>query len=166
MKGQHIIRALILIVLAGILLLVMRPGEDRGAPGTESAARVTAQPAAETAGPVTAPQEIADYILLNGRLPDNFITKDEAVALGWNAAKNDVSDVAPGKSIGGDRFGNYEGRLPQVRGRRYYEADCNYTGGPRGGERIVYSDDGHVWYTPDHYQTFTELFLSGQEDGL
>ena len=71
--------------------------------------------------------------------------------------------MAPGKSIGGDRFGNYEGVLPKVKGRTYYEADCNYTGGKRGAARIVYSSDGHVWYTGDHYNTFTELFPSEED---
>ena len=75
-----------------------------------------------------------------------------------------MSDVAPGKSIGGDRFGNYEGVLPTVKGRKYFEADCYYTKGKRTAARIVYSSDGHVWYTEDHYVTFTELFPSGQEE--
>ena len=65
--------------------------------------------------------------------------------------------MAPGKSIGGDRFGNYEGLLPKASGRTYREADCNYTGGPRGAERIVYSSDGLVFYTSDHYKSFTEM---------
>lgn len=121
-------------------------------------------PAEERAGPVTEPQAIADYLFTYGKLPDNFITKKEAQDLGWDSTRNYVSDVAPGKSIGGDRFGNYEGILPKVKGRKYYEADCYYTKGKRTAERIVYSSDGHVWYTGDHYVTFTELFPSGQEE--
>ena len=104
---------------------------------------------------ITAPQAIADYIFEHGELPDNFITKAEAQALGWDSSKNDVSDVAPGKSIGGDRFGNYEGLLPDASGRTWYEADANYQGGNRGAERIVFSSDGLVYYTADHYETFT-----------
>ena len=117
----------------------------------------------EKPGPIIDPQEIADYLFTYGKLPDNFITKQEAQNLGWDSSRNYVSDVAPGKSIGGDRFGNYEGNLPKVKGRTYYEADCDYTGGKRGASRIVYSSDGHVWYTEDHYTTFTELFPSGQD---
>ena len=109
-------------------------------------------------GPIIDPQSIADYLFAHGELPDNFITKKEARALGWDSSRNYVSDVAPGMSIGGDRFGNYEESLPVVKGRQYYEADCWYTGGRRNAYRIIYSDDGHVWYTEDHYQTFTELF--------
>ena len=123
----------------------------------------TALPVEKT-GPIIEPQAIADYIFVHGTLPDNFITKKEAQALGWDSSRNDVSDVAPGKSIGGDYFGNYDKKLPQVRGRKYFEADCRYTGGNRGPERIVYSSDGHVWYTGDHYETFTELFPSSQEE--
>jgi len=119
----------------------------------------TAEPA-EEAGPVTEPQAIADYLFEHGELPPNFLTKNEAQALGWDSSKNYLSDVAPGMSIGGDRFGNYEGRLPAAKGRKFYECDCNYTGGKRGAERIIYSNDGHVWYTNDHYETFTELFPS------
>ena len=60
-------------------------------------------------------------------------------------------------SIGGDYFGNYEGKLPVIKGRKYYECDCWYTEGPRSEYRIIYSNDGHVWYTEDHYNTFTEM---------
>ena len=112
---------------------------------------------AET-GPIIQPQAIADYIFENGTLPPNFIRKQEAEALGWDPRRNDLSDVAPGMSIGGDHFGTYEGALPKVKGRKYYEADANYTGGNRGAERIIYSNDGHVWYTADHYRTYTELY--------
>ena len=116
----------------------------------------TATPVPE--GPIIDPQSIADYLFSHDmRLPDNFITKREAQALGWDRSNN-VSDVAPGKSIGGDHFGNYEGRLPVGKGIQYREADCWYTGGRRNAYRVIYSTDGRVWYTEDHYETFTELF--------
>lgn len=111
-------------------------------------------------GPIIEPQAIADYLFQHGRLPDNFITKKEAQALGWDSRWNFVSDVAPGKSIGGDRFGNYENRLPSKKGRTWYEADCFYTGGRRNAHRILYSSDGLVYYTDDHYETFTQMFPS------
>lgn len=111
---------------------------------------------------ITAPQDIADYIFAHGTLPDNFLTKSEARQLGWDSSQNYVSDVAPGYSIGGDKFGNYEGLLPDASGRKWYEADANYTAGPRGAERILYSSDGLVYYTNDHYQTFTEMHPSGK----
>ena len=110
--------------------------------------------------PIIEPQAIADYIFQHGELPDNFITKKEAQKLGWDSSRNYVSDVAPGKSIGGDRFGNYEGLLPSKKGRTWYEADCYYTGGKRNAYRILFSSDGLVYYTDDHYESFTQMFPS------
>lgn len=107
--------------------------------------------------PIIKPQEIADYLFDYGKLPDNFITKKEAQNRGWDSSYNYVSDVAPGYSIGGDRFGNYEGQLPTAKGRQYYECDCNYVKGKRNAERIIFSNDGLVYYTNDHYATFTEM---------
>ena len=111
-------------------------------------------------GPIIEPQAIADYIFEHGELPDNFITKKEAQNLGWDSSWNYVSDVAPGKSIGGDRFGNYEGLLPSKKGRTWYEADCYYTKGKRNAHRILFSNDGLVYYTDDHYESFTQMFPS------
>ena len=115
---------------------------------------------ADAQGPLIEPQDIADYIFEHGELPDNFITKKEAQALGWDSSYNYVSDVAPGKSIGGDRFGNYEGLLPSKKGRTWYEADCYYTTGKRNAHRILFSNDGLVYYTDDHYESFTQMFPS------
>ena len=110
-------------------------------------------------GPIIDPQSLADYLFSHQmQLPENYITKKEAQRLGWDSHANYVSDVAPGKSIGGDYFGNYEGRLPQGQGITYHEADCYYTKGKRNAYRVIYSSDGRVWYTEDHYNTFTELF--------
>ena len=123
----------------------------------ETSARPKATPVPE--GPITDPQSIADYLFShNMRLPDNFITKKEAQSLGWGRKYRYVSDAAPGKSIGGDYFGNYQGLLPAGRGITYHEADCYYTKGSRNEYRVVYSNEGRVWYTEDHYNTFTELF--------
>ena len=146
--------SLIALLLAVLLALT-------GCGTAEKSARTSEAPA-ETSGPIIEPQAIADYLFEHGELPENFITKREAQALGWD--RNYLSDVAPGMSIGGDHFGNYEGQLPRVKGRKFYECDANYRGGKRGAERIVYSNDGHVWYTKDHYQTFTELFPSETAD--
>ena len=109
------------------------------------------------AGPVTDPQEIVNYLDRYGELPDNFITKKEARALGWDSSYNYVGDVAPGKSIGGDRFGNYEGQLPEKKGRQWYECDTGYKGKKRGPTRLLYSSDGLYYYTDDHYKTFREV---------
>lgn len=131
------------------------------APTATPTAVPTPEPTPE--GPIIEPQAIADYLFTYGYLPDNFITKREAQALGWDNTRNYVSDAAPGKSIGGDRFGNYEELLPTARGRQYYECDCYYVKGKRNAYRVIFSSDGHVYYTADHYQTFTELVPS---DGI
>ena len=108
--------------------------------------------------PVTDPQQIVNYLSIYGELPENFITKDEARALGWDSRFNYVGEVAPGKSIGGDYYGNYEGLLPKKKGRKWYECDANYKGRKRGAERVIFSLDGLYYYTDDHYQTFTEMY--------
>lgn len=108
--------------------------------------------------PVTDPQQIVNYLAIYGELPENFITKNEAKKLGWDSRYNYVGEVAPGKSIGGDHFGNYEGQLPSKKGRTWYECDANYRGKKRGAERVLFSSDGLYFYTNDHYSTFTQLF--------
>lgn len=155
---KHALRGLLGILAALMLLLagcgVNVPGHVAVPPAaTQPVSAATQAPAA-----ITEPQAIADYLFRYGQLPDNFITKAEAKALGWDSSKNYVSDVAPGKSIGGDRFGNYEGLLPKSRGRTYYECDCWYIEGPRNAYRLIFSSDGLYYYTEDHYQTFTQLF--------
>ncbi|MCL2320891.1 MAG: ribonuclease [Oscillospiraceae bacterium] len=107
--------------------------------------------------PLTSFNEVAYYIKENGKLPDNFITKSEARALGWDANKGNLAEVAPGKSIGGDVFNNNEGLLPKKSGRIYYECDINYVSGFRGADRLIFSNDGLIFKTVDHYQTFTEI---------
>ena len=100
---------------------------------------------------------VADHIKKYNRLPDNFITKNEAKKLGWNPARGNLWDVATGKSIGGDVFLNREKKLPVKRGRSWYEADINYKGGKRGKDRIIFSNDGLIYKTEDHYRTFTRI---------
>ena len=99
-------------------------------------------------------EEVAEYLEAYGHLPENYITKKEAQALGWDNAKGNLWDVAEGKSIGGDRFGNREGLLPNAQGRTWYECDIDYQGGYRGKERLVFSDDGLIYYSDDHYASF------------
>ena len=112
----------------------------------------------EKDGSYTTPEDVAEYIHTFGTLPNNFITKSEAKALGWDSSKGNLWDVAPGKSIGGDYFGNYEGLLPTEKGRKYTECDVNYEGGYRGSERVIFSNDGLIFYTDDHYESFTQLY--------
>lgn len=101
---------------------------------------------------------VALYIHLYGKLPSNYVTKKEAETLyGWEGGALDV--IAPGKAIGGSYYGNYEGRLPDKKGREWTECDIDTIGQTkRGAKRIVFSNDGLIYYTPDHYETFELLY--------
>ena len=100
---------------------------------------------------------MALYIHTYGKLPQNFIKKNEAKKLGWEGGS--LEPYAPGRSIGGDRFGNYEGLLPEAEGRRYTECDIDTMGrSSRGAKRIVFSNDGLIYYTGDHYKSFELLY--------
>ena len=109
-------------------------------------------------GTYTTKEEVAEYINLYGHLPSNFITKKEAKKLGWVSSEGNLNEVAPGKSIGGDYFGNYEGLLPESDDRDYYECDIDFDGTYRNEKRIVFSNDGLIYYTEDHYESFELLY--------
>ena len=102
--------------------------------------------------------DVALYLHTYNHLPTNYLTKNEAEALGWNNKEGNLWDVADGCCIGGNKFGNYEGRLPEKSGRTWHECDVNYQGGYRGSDRLLYSTDGLIYYTEDHYNTFTQLY--------
>ena len=102
--------------------------------------------------------EVALYIHTYNKLPSNYISKKEAENLGWVSYKGNLWKVAYGKSIGGSYFGNYEGQLPKAKGRKYYECDIDFDGTFRNDKRIVYSNDGLIFYTEDHYETFERLY--------
>lgn len=105
----------------------------------------------------TSAEDVAAYLHEYGELPDNFMTKDEARKLGWDGGS--LEKYAPGMAIGGDKFGNYEGTLPKAKGRQYYECDIDTIGADnRGAKRLVYSNDGLIYYTEDHYETFELLY--------
>ncbi len=108
-------------------------------------------------GSYTTKDDVALYIHTCGHLPDNFITKKDAQALGWPGGSLEL--YAPGKCIGGSRFGNYEGLLPEADGRTYTECDIDTLGADsRGAKRIVFSNDGLIYYTEDHYKSFELLY--------
>nr|WP_315009815.1 ribonuclease domain-containing protein [uncultured Campylobacter sp.] len=98
---------------------------------------------------------VSAHIRRTGALPQNFITKKRAGELGWQGG--DLWRYACGKSIGGDRFGNFERRLPDKKGRIWRECDIEYRGGPRGAKRLIFSNDGLIFYTADHYESFERV---------
>ncbi len=163
-------RALVLALILALALLsacgaVPGPAATQTSPAARTA--IAAQPPAATAfsldeaGSYTAKEDVALFLHTYGRLPDNFITKAEARNLGWDGGS--LEPYAPGKCIGGDGFGNYEGLLPEKAGRTYTECDVDTLGASsRGAKRIVFSNDGLIYYTEDHYEFFTLLY---GEDG-
>ena len=109
-------------------------------------------------GSYSTKDEVAAYLHQYGHLPPNYLTKKQAQELGWVANQGNLWEIAPGMSIGGDRFGNREGLLPEAPGRQYYECDIDFDGGYRGTKRIIYSNDGLIYYTEDHYESFQLLY--------
>jgi len=103
---------------------------------------------------LTAEDIVVEYVKKHGELPDYYLTKNEAKSQGWIPVKGNLCDVLPEKAIGGDRFGNREKKLPNKKGRIFYEADLNYDCGKRNADRLVFSNDGLIYITKDHYKTF------------
>ena len=136
-------------------------GSDASATTTTIAsvsAAATTAAALDIDGRYTTKDDIAAYLHMFQQLPPNFITKNEAIKLGWDSDRGNLWDVTDELSIGGDIFSNREGLLPKKSGRVWHECDVNYQGGFRGPERIVYSNDGLIYFTEDHYQSFTQLY--------
>lgn len=109
-------------------------------------------------------EEVAAYLNQFDKLPPNYINKGEATKLGWESQQGNLWQVTDQMSIGGDRFGNREGLLPDEPGRFWYECDVNYSGGFRGAERLVYSNDGLIYYTGDHYRSFKRWYPQGEDE--
>ncbi len=153
---------------SSLVLLTEAPLAETPAPTAEhratDAPKPTEQPTpAPTESPVQYGEDYDDkdrvalYLHLYGELPPHFITKKEAQKLGWDGGE--VEYYRTGAAIGGDYFGNYEGLLPKKKGRSYYECDIDTVGKrSRGAKRIIYSNDGLIYYTDDHYKSFTLLY--------
>lgn len=148
--------------------LVLLPEDSKPTDRTQPETELTQPPetAAQTESPeellpedgsYTTKEDVALYLHLYGHLPDNFISKKEAQNLGWTGGS--LEPYAPGKCIGGSYFGNYEGLLPTKDGRSYTECDIDTLGASsRGAKRIVFSNDGLIYYTEDHYESFVLLY--------
>ena len=151
-----------------LVLLTEEPGHETPAPSDTpeptKAPKPTASPTPRsTESPVKYGEDYDDkdgvalYLHLFGELPPHFITKKEAQKLGWTSGE--VEYYRSGAAIGGDYFGNYEGLLPKKKGRTYYECDIGTVGRKsRGAQRIIFSSDGLIYYTDDHYESFTLLY--------
>ncbi len=124
---------------------------DTKSPATDNSSTI------DESGSYTSAEDVALYIHTYGHLPHNFITKNEAREGGWTGGS--LEPYFPGMCIGGDRFGNKEGLLPKAEGRKWTECDIDTLGADsRGAKRIVFSNDGLIYYTGDHYESFTLLY--------
>ena len=150
----------LLLTLALVLSLTacLAPTSNTVPPGSSTtAATQTAEALLDRGGSYTTKEDVALYIHQYGCLPRNFLTKSEAQSLGWKSGA--LEPYAPGHCIGGDTFHNREGLLPSAPGRIYTECDIETMGGgSRGAKRIVFSNDGLVYYTSNHYTSFTLLY--------
>ena len=174
-KKNNVLRSILIAVIAGVLLSLGKGIRHTSSiygdlsssvsPGvtvsvTETAQAVTEAPhesaaAIDPGGIYTSAEDVALYIHSYGTLPGNFITKKEAKDLGWSGGS--LEGFAPGKCIGGDYFGNYEGLLPDT--DDYHECDIDTLGkNSRGAKRLIYSSDGRIYYTEDHYSSFKQLY--------
>lgn len=106
----------------------------------------------------TSKNDVSLFIHTYNKLPSNFIKKKDAMNLGWVSNEGNLWDITNNMSIGGDHFGNRENLLPSKKDRQWYECDINYNGGFRNSERIVFSNDGLIYYTSNHYESFEQLY--------
>ncbi|RWR03629.1 hypothetical protein ED28_01180 [[Pantoea] beijingensis] len=111
----------------------------------------------ETIATLTQQQRVARYLQQHQQLPDYYLTKNQARRQGWDPAKGNLCSLLPGKAIGGDRFSNREGLLPVQRGRIWFEADVNYQCGHRNADRLLYSSDGLIFVSTDHYRSVKKV---------
>ena len=143
-----------IVLLRGVLLVLLVVGGPCFAQLSGDAQGLAAF--AERAGlrDVKGFVETVQILRDTGHLPPRYVTKDEARMHGWRGGG--LCDVWPGHVIGGDMFGNFGRQLPDGR-RVYREADLDTGCGPRGAKRLIYSNDGAIYVTVDHYNNFTQV---------
>lgn len=138
-------------------IAVAVPSEQTSSDPFSQSSEQLLPPVQQSIDQLTRQDVVVDYLVMYQRLPDYYINKRVAQQSGWDARSGNLCDVLPGQAIGGDRFGNREGQLPNKKGRIWYEADINYRCGHRGADRLVYSNDGLIYVTTDHYKNFRQL---------
>ncbi|HGM5418692.1 TPA: ribonuclease [Serratia liquefaciens] len=148
MNKRILVAVVIAIVIAGFSAL---RGNDR------AITNVPAVSEGQSIDQLTQQKRVVSYLQQHQRLPDYYITKKQAREQGWDARNGNLCSVLPGKAIGGDRFSNREGQLPAARSRVWREADINYQCGRRGADRLLYSSDGLIFVTRDHYKNFIRV---------
>lgn len=148
------------LCLAILLCACSIPGGSAGQGPEVASQQVQVGAVQEDHAYIDAPS-VAAYLRAYDHLPNNYLTKRQARDKGWVPEKGNLRDLGPMAIIGGDRFGNREKQLPDREGLRYKECDVNYNGGPRGPERLVYDNEGNIYYTQDHYRHFEDVTKEG-----
>ncbi len=148
-SGKKISYTILALVLAGAFLFF----KDQPQAGDTS---VFSDSTAQRIDSLTREEVVVPYVKKHQRLPAYYIKKSEARDRGWEAVAGNLCDVLPGRAIGGDAFSNREGSLPSADKRKWFEADLNYTCGRRNADRLLYSSDGLIYVTHDHYKTFQQ----------
>ncbi|MGB9096862.1 ribonuclease domain-containing protein [Erwinia sp.] len=151
------------LIIAAILAIVATAAGLRHpskAPAQQQQASQTASQTDSSSdiSTLTEQQRVADYLHQHQRLPGYYLTKGEARKQGWEPSKGNLCKTLPGRAIGGDRFSNREKVLPEKQGRRWFEADVNYDCGRRGSDRMLYSSDGLIYVTKDHYRHVDQVY--------
>ncbi|ELX8377770.1 ribonuclease domain-containing protein [Providencia vermicola] len=158
--NKRIISMLLMAVLIA-LSLYFNAGEQQEKKQAEKPASTSEQAIqnqhVQQIDELTKQANVVGYMQKHHQLPRFYVTKKEARRAGWNPKQGNLCDVLPGKAIGGDRFSNREQRLPIAPNRQWYEADLNYNCGHRGADRLLYSSDGMIYVTRDHYKSFQEI---------
>ncbi|ENB9203631.1 ribonuclease N [Serratia marcescens] len=151
-------RILVAIVIAVVIAVfsALRGNEHRAIGGNPAVVQAPAGQQ-QSIDRLTQQQTVVSYLQQHQRLPDYYVTKKQAREQGWDPRSGNLCAVLPGKAIGGDRFSNREGQLPAAGGRVWREADINYQCGRRGADRLLYSSDGLIFVTRDHYKNFIRV---------
>lgn len=158
-RFRHLLGAMLSCILALLLALgTWACSTPSAAPQDALATSSAGTVQVEHGSSYTSKEEVAAYLHEYGELPPSFISKTKAKRAGWVPSEGNLDEVCPGMSIGGSVFYNDDGKLPDAEGRTWHECDIDYDGGMRGPERIVWSTDGLIYYTPDHYETFEQLY--------
>lgn len=172
MRNNAIYKLIILLLLVVIAVRFIKacshkesnyPGQQKEQPADKENKPVTDKPdkidkinSDADIDELTNETVVVSYVIQNHRLPGYYVKKKEARKHGWNPAQGNLCDVLPGRAIGGDVFTNREGSLPKKPGRNWYEADLNYNCAHRNADRLLFSNDGLVFVTKDHYKTFVQ----------
>ena len=155
-RAAHLLAGVVSMLVLALALAL--PGCGSSPKGDAPQGEEAASASVREDGEYTSKDDVALYLHTYGHLPNNYVTKEDAEDAGWKTEGLSLWEACPGKSIGGSHFGNYEGSLPSAPGRTWQECDIDYQGGSRNAKRLVYSNDGLIYYTEDHYQSFEQLY--------